>query len=378
MKYMSRREFLTICAGTAAALGVAGTGWPGLAEAARPLAGGNPPVLWLRGSGCGGCSTSMMNTAGPGLKELLTELVGMSWHPGFVHGAGATLVEELMKLAETNKDKFILVVEGAIPKGADGRFHIMGRTADGRSVTLIELVQQLGRKARYVIAAGTCAAYGGIPAAAPNLMGCVRLENLLELDKVLNVPGCPPHPDWVVATLLHAALYGKPETDDFGRPRVFYGGLIHNNCPRRQHFDNSIFAGKFGEDGCLLELGCKGPLTHGDCPTRLWNRGRNWCVGGEGPCTGCTEPSFPQLMMPFYSRMPDISGPGIRSTADAVGIAMGAAAGLGLAAHLAGSILSGRVGSRPGRHSAKPAAGVPAGAPESTPVVMPDKDGEAR
>lgn len=377
MKNMTRREFLTLCAGTAAAMGIAGTGWPGLAEAVRPLAGGNPPVLWLRGSGCNGCSASMLNTAGPGLRELLTELVRMSWHPGFVYGAGATLAEGLMRLAEANKDKFILVVEGAVPKGADGRFHVMGRTGDGRSVTFIELVQQLGRKARYVIAAGTCAAFGGLPAAEPNPMGCVGLEKVLDADKVVNVPGCPAHPDWIVATLLHAALYGKPEIDDFGRPRVFYGGLIHNNCPRRQYFDNSIFAENFGEEGCLLELGCKGPLTHGDCPTRLWNRGRNWCVGGEGPCTGCTEPSFPQLMMPFYSRMPDISGPGIRSSADTVGIALGAATGVGLAAHLVGNILTGRVGSRRGRYSLKSNTGTPAGVPDKTLAVAPDKDGEA-
>lgn len=351
VNYLTRREFLKLCAGTATALGVAGAGWPGLAAAVGTVAGGNPPVLWIKGSGCNGCSVSMMNTAAPGLREMLADLVQMAWHPGFISGGGANLVAELLQLADNNKDKFILVVEGAIPKGADGRFHIMGKTADGRTVTFVELVRRLGQQARLVLAVGSCAAFGGLHTTGSNPMGFVGVEKVTAAEKVVNIPGCPAHPDWMVATLLHAVLYGKPEVDDFGRPQVFYGSLIHNICPRRQYFDNSIFAENFGEEGCLLEIGCKGPLTHGDCPIRLWNRGRNWCVGGEGPCIGCTEPSFPRLMMPFFARMPEISGPGIQSTADTIGITLGVATGVGLAAHLAGNILTGRVG--PGRNKAE-------------------------
>lgn len=384
MKHLTRREFIKLCAGTATALGMVGAGWPGLAEAVRPLAQGNTPVLWIRGSACSGCSASMINTAAPGLRELLTDLVQMSWHAGFVNDSGTSVVNNLLQLAEANKGKFILVVEGAIPKGADGRYNIMGRTGDGRTVTFIEMVEQLGQKARQVLAVGSCAAFGGLPAAEPNLMKCVRAENVVDADNVVNIPGCPAHPDWIVATLLHTVLYGKPEIDDFGRPQVFYGGLIHNNCPRRQYFDNSIFAENFGEEGCLLELGCKGPLTHGDCSTRLWNRGRNWCVGGEGPCLGCTEPSFPQLMSPFYARMPDISVPGIQSTADTIGLTLGAAAGVGLAAHLAGNVLTGRIGLHRGKH-AKAQAGTLASEPaqalantsDVTLANAPDKDGDA-
>lgn len=373
MKIITRREFIKLCAGTATALGLVGGGWSGLAEAVRPLAGGDPPVLWIRGSGCSGCSASMLNTAAPGIRELLTDLVQMSWHAGFVGGGGVSVVNNLMQLADANKEKFVLVVEGPIPTGAEGRFSIAGKTGDGRIITFVELVRELGKKARQVVAVGSCAAFGGLPAAEPNFMECVRVEKVTDSDKVVNVPGCPAHPDWIVATLLHTVIYGKPEIDDFGRPKVFYGGLIHNNCPRRQYFDNSIFAENFGQEGCLLELGCKGPLTHGDCSTRLWNRGRNWCVGGEGPCIGCTEPSFPQLMSPFYERMPDIKGPGIQSAADTIGLGLGAVAGLGLAAHLAGNMLTGRVGFRKSRVP----GGAPAGMPDKPPAGAPDKDGDA-
>jgi hydrogenase small subunit len=172
----------------------------------------------------------------------------------------------------------------------------------------------------------------------------VGLEKLIGVKKVINIPGCPPHPDWIVGCLAHLLLYGQPGLDDYGRPEMFYGGLIHNNCPRRQYFDNSIFAQAFGESGCLLHLGCKGPLAHGDCPTRLWNGASSWCVHVNAPCIGCTDPSFPDLTMPFYKRMPEIKGPGITSTADAIGIGLGAATAAGLGAHLVGNYLTGRVG----------------------------------
>jgi hydrogenase small subunit len=117
-----------------------------------------------------------------------------------------------------------------------------------------------------------------------------------------------------LATVASVFLQGLPSPDDldvFLRPKAFYGALIHENCPRRAYFDEGKFAQKFGEEGCLYELGCKGPLTHADCPTRLWNHGTNWCVGCGGLCIGCVEPTFPDLLSPFYERIADEDMPGI-------------------------------------------------------------------
>ncbi|HCF71314.1 MAG TPA: iron hydrogenase, partial [Syntrophomonas sp.] len=161
---------------------------------------------------------------------------------------------------------------------------------------------------------------------------------------IINVPGCPPHPDWMVGTIAHVLLYNDiPELDTFGRPKMFFENIIHDNCPRRQYFDNAIFAKNFSEPGCLLEIGCKGPIAHCDATTRLWNGGVNWCIKSGAPCIACTEPEFPGW--PMYERMPSMPvGSAITATADQVGLVVGGAAVVGIAGHLAGNVLTGRIG----------------------------------
>ncbi|PKM80434.1 MAG: iron hydrogenase [Firmicutes bacterium HGW-Firmicutes-14] len=346
MANIDRRQFLKLCTASAAAVGLSQLWVPAIGEAYRKAAGGNPPIIWIQGSACNGCSTSLVNTVHPDMRELLSEIIDLSFHPGLSSGAGNLFIDGLYRIATENKGKFILVVEGAIPLAHKGALNTIGEDSSGKAVTLIDLLKNISGSARFIIAVGSCASFGGISAAEPNYAECVGLEKFIEVNKVINIPGCPPHPDWIVGTLAHLLLYGPPVLDDYGRPKMFYGGLIHNNCPRRQYFDNSIFAKNFGEDGCLLYLGCKGPLAHGDCPTRLWNSTSSWCVDVNAPCIGCTDPSFPDLTMPFYKRMPEIKGPGITSTADAIGIGLGVATAAGLGAHLAGNYFTGRIGPR--------------------------------
>src|SRR4030042_1949285 len=82
------------------------------------------------------------------------------------------------------------------------------------------------------------------------------------------------------------------DLDDFLRPRAYYGKLIHENCPRRASFDEGKFAKKLGDEGCLYELGCKGPITYADCPRRLWNGRTNWVIGWGAPWNSCTSPEY--------------------------------------------------------------------------------------
>lgn len=338
MKKLSRRDFIKICAASGAAAGLSQLWIPALAEALGDSAQEKPPVVWIQGSACGGCSTSLINTVHPGARELLSEVINLSFHPNLITGTPP------METARNNKGNFILVVEGAIPKANKGAFNIVGEDSSGNEITFIDVLSNLGSQAGSVVAVGSCASYGGISAAEPNDAYCVGIENIIDAGKVVNVPGCPPHPDWVIGTLSHLLLYGKPELDDFGRPRLFYNNLIHNNCPLRQHFDNSNFAKKIGDKGCMLLLGCKGPITFGDCPTRHWNGVSSWCVSSGAPCTGCTAPSFPELTMPFYQRMPEVNVPGITASADNIGMGLGAATAAGIAVHFAGSLVKGRVG----------------------------------
>ena len=202
----------------------------------------------------------------------------------------------------------ILVVEGAIPVDENGQYcHVWEtETTDGIVVvTALETVQRYAANADLVIAVGTCAAYGGMVAGAPNPTGAVGVQDVVGDDiPVVNIPGCPAHPDWIVGSIAYVLANGKiPPLDRDGRPKVFFGTKVHDQCPRR----NTQKVHELGEYGCLNALGCNGPNTRADCPTRMWNAGGagengvNWCVGAGAPCYGCTEPSFPDRMAPFYS-----------------------------------------------------------------------------
>jgi hydrogenase small subunit len=267
------------------------------------------PVIWLQGAGCTGCSVSVLNSASPSIKNILVDEVipgkhvNLRFHPTVMAASGQIAIEVIEKPPQKKKGGYILVVEGAIPKapgyGSIGEASIASR------------VESLGRDALAVIALGTCASFGGIPAATPNPSQCVSVNQLFKTcgikTPVINVPGCPPHPDWFVGTVVSILLQGLPkpeELDEFGRPKLFFGKLIHENCPRRAYYDEKKFAKKLGEPGCLYELGCKGPVTYSDCPLRRWNSGTNWCIGGNAPCLGCVEPGFPDELSPFYEKMP--------------------------------------------------------------------------
>jgi hydrogenase small subunit len=80
---------------------------------------------------------------------------------------------------------------------------------------------------------------------------------------------------------------------------LFYGTLIHDNCPYRGYFEYGVFAKEFGEEGCRAKLGCKGPETYADCWKRRWNNGVNWCVQ-NAICIGCTQPDFWDKFAPIY------------------------------------------------------------------------------
>ena len=279
------------------------------------------PVIWFQGAACSGCVVSVLNTASPTIRNLLVDQVVPGKHvslrfmPTIMAAQGETAIEVMESTASANKGGYLLIAEGSMPTKLDGMFCTLGEK-DGREIPIVEWLTSLAADALAVISLGTCAAYGGIFAARPNPTGCVGVGDVLNeagiSTPVINVPGCPPHPDWftgAVAQLLLGGLPSEDELDDDGRLLTFFGGLIHENCPRRACFDEGKFAKKFGDEGCLHELGCKGPLTYADCPTRLWNNGQNWCIGSGGPCSGCTQPEFPDLFSPLYVKVSDVDLP---------------------------------------------------------------------
>jgi len=340
-KKLSRRDFVKLCAGSAAAISMSGLLAPYMAQAVEA---GAPPVIWIQGASCTGCSISLLNTVHPDIKDVLLKTISVRYHPNLSAAAGDLALEEgLFKTARENPKGFYLVVEGAVPTGANGMYCMVGER-DGKPITFLELVKELGSQAAAILNFGTCSAYGGLPATPPNPTGCKAVGDVVKNVPIVNVPGCPPHPDWMVGTIAHVLLYKDiPELDSFGRPKMFFSDIIHDNCQRRQYFDNAIFAKNFGDPGCLLEIGCKGPFAHCDSTTRLWNGGVNWCVKAGAPCLACTEPQFPGW--PIYERMPEMPiGPAMTATVDQIGGVLGAAAVLGIGGHLAGNIITGRIG----------------------------------
>ncbi|MGQ9696102.1 MAG: hydrogenase small subunit [Thermodesulfobacteriota bacterium] len=284
------------------------------------------PVIWLQCATCTGCSVSILNSVSPTIKNILIDEVvpgkhvNLRFHATIMAGAGDLAMEVAEETMNKQKNGYLLVVEGSIPTAQNGVYGAIGER-NHQPVSMVDRVLEFGRDALAIIALGTCATFGGIPAAAPNPTGCVGTKELLQsrgLEKpVINISGCPPHPDWFVGTVASILLRGLPspeELDDFGRPLAFYGKLIHENCQRRAYFDEGKFAKKHGDPGCLYELGCKGPLTYADCPIRLWNTGVNWCVGSGGGCHGCTQPEFPDLVSPLYVKTIEIESPLIKKS----------------------------------------------------------------
>ncbi len=272
------------------------------------------PVIWLQGAGCTGCSVSVLNAVSPRFQNLLLdELVPgqqleLMFHATIMAGQGEQVIKVLRDTQKNKKAGYILVVEGAIPTAEGGLYGSIGER-DGEHLTIQQSVEELGKNALLTIALGTCAAYGGIPAAKPNPTLCKDVKTIFNekgiKTPVVNVPGCPPHPEWFTGTISVILFSGAQalDLDQLGRPRLFYGQLIHENCPRRADFDKGKFAEKLGDAGCLYKLGCKGHYTSADCPLRQWNNGVNWCIRAGSGCLGCVEPEFPDGTSPIYERI---------------------------------------------------------------------------
>ncbi len=266
-------------------------------EASALVISGQVPkmnAIWLETTGCSGNIISFLESDEPNAYEVLNSLVNVTFNNTLMGAEGDYAFERFLETLETD---FILLVEGAISTAQDGRYNIVANY-QGKYITAMEAVRMAGEKARYVIAVGTCATYGGISAARPNPAACKPLKQVLRR-QIIQLPCCPCHPDWVVGTVAHLVAYGIPEVDEEQRPLVFYGVTIHDNCTRRGFFDSGNFATAFGQPGCMFRLGCRGPVTRTDCPRRKWNSYINWPIGNNTCCIGCAQQYFPDGMEPF-------------------------------------------------------------------------------
>jgi len=297
---LQRRDFLKAAVALGGVL-LLGSQLSRVAEAFKLALDGKVKVVWLQGAGDTGCTISLLQGAHPDLVDVITRFrLEVAFHPTVMAAQGEAAVKPLERFVEGLEPLDVLIVEGAIPKG---EYCTVGEV-EGKPVPIEEWVRRLGEKAGVVVAVGDCAAFGGIPAASPNPTGCKPVKEILPGKTVVNISGCPPHPEWIILTLAAVLSGEKLELDEYGRPKVFYSHYLHDLCPRRGFYDRGEFAEKFGEDKCLWKLGCKGPIVKVDCPMRLWNNGVNMCTQNGGICVGCAHPRFPETpLSPFHKEV---------------------------------------------------------------------------
>ncbi len=279
-------------------------------------------LLWLQSGGCGGCSQSLLCAEAPDLVMAFESAgIRLLWHPSLSEASGADFrgLLEQIKAGEVRLD--ILCLEGSVIRGPNGtgQFHRMA----GSDQPMMAWIDDLAHRAEHVVAVGSCAAYGGITAAGDNPSDACGLQydgeentGLLGADftargglSVVNIAGCPTHPNWVTETLMQIAsgqLHAR-DLDALGRPRSYADHLVHHGCPRNEYYEYKASAEKPSDLGCMMEhLGCLGTQAHADCNTRLWN-GEGSCLRGGYACINCTAPCFEEPGHPF-NETPKIAG----------------------------------------------------------------------
>jgi ferredoxin hydrogenase small subunit len=279
-------------------------------------------LVWLQSGGCGGCTMSLLCSGADDLLGTLADAgVDVLFHPALSEASGEEALRVLRACADGEVRLDVLCVEGAVLRGpaGTGRFHVLS----GTGLPMMEWVRRLAARAGCVVAVGTCAAYGGVPAAGSNPTDACGLQyegdapgGLLGAGwrdagglPVVNVAGCPPHPDWVVESLVGLGLgeLGAGDLDPLGRPRFYADQLVHHGCPRNEFYEFKASAEKPSDLGCLMEnMGCKATQAHADCNVRLWN-GSGSCLRGGFACINCTAPGFEEPGHPF-AQTPKIAG----------------------------------------------------------------------
>jgi len=292
---INRREFLKYCAATAALFGISEFEFTTKLAHALETASSKPPVIWLEGQDCAGCTISFLGVLNPRVSSIILDKISLRYHETAMAASGQ-MAEEAFE-ESVKKGGYVLIVEGSVPS-ADERFCMIGKRP------FKKILEEAAKNAAAIIAVGACATYGGIPAATPSKG--IGLNKALPGKTVINLPTCPVHPDHLVGTILYFLTTGKaPELDKIGRPVMYYRELIHDNCRRRAHFDAGRFLTDWNDpkqkDWCLFQKGCKGPITYSDCPIRRWNDGISFCIDCGSVCMGCAEPGFYAEMTPLYT-----------------------------------------------------------------------------
>lgn len=336
---ITRRSFLAWASATTALLMLPAAFQPRVARAAELL--DRIPVIWIEGQDCAGNTEALLRTSAPTIDELLFQTISLEYHETLMAAAGMQAEERKRQAVQDFSGRYVLVVEGAVPNGLDGAYCTIG--PEGK--TFLEHVEELAEGAALVIAVGSCAFYGGIPAARPNPTEAVGVRSVVKGKPLVNIPACPMNPANLMGTILHYAMTSQPPAlDSLLRPRFAFGYRIHDNCERRAHFDAGDFVQQWGDEAarnnyCLYKMGCKGPFTMNNCSIIRYNDGANWPIGVGRGCIGCSEVDFwdryAQERPLANAGIPAAGffGLGVEKSVDMFGLGLLTAAAAGVALH---------------------------------------------
>ena len=261
-------------------------------------------------------------------------MIALDYQDTIMAAAGDQAMECFEEAISTYKGHYILAVEGNAPLGVDGMYCIDG----GRP--FLEKLERGAAGAKAIVAWGTCASWGCVQAAHPNPTQATPVHKLIHDKPIIKVPGCPAIPDVMSNIVAYILTYDQlPKLDSQGRPEVFYGKRVHDQCVRRAHFDAGQFVESWDDNAaslgyCLYKMGCKGPTTYNACPVTRWNNGVSYPIQSGHGCLGCSEQNFWDHGS-FYDRITSIPQFGTNTTAETVGVAVVAGIGAGVVTHAA-------------------------------------------
>jgi hydrogenase small subunit len=290
-------------------------------------------VFWIAGMSCDGCSIAATAGTNPSVEDLLLGRIPnlpkvVLHHPVLNPGSGTELMRPMH--AAVNGElgaPYVVCLEGSVPddqafptdKGyfsamGAGGFDPMSDTEQPNRVT--DWLWKLAPGAAAFVAVGTCATWGGIPAAAGNITGSMSLMDYLGKDyrsalgvPVVNIPGCSPVGDNITDTVQAVLLFLQgigqlPAFDDLGRPKWLFTETVHRHCPKAGYYEEGVFAEEPGDNQCLVEIGCWGPVVQCNIVERGAINHMGGCMVAGAACIGCTMPGFPDKYSPFYKAPP--------------------------------------------------------------------------
>ncbi len=283
-------------------------------------------LIWMVGGSCDGCTVAVTGGTHPRVEHLLQGIIPGMPRVELIHTvvsteSGPEWVHNLFMAERGELDApYVITWEGSImDESIAGEGYWMGLGDDpvtGRQISSLEWLDRLAPGAAAIIAIGTCATWGGIPAAKGNVTNSMGMMDYLGKDyrssfgvPIVNIPGCSPIGDNYLETAAAVCLFLNglaplPEFDELGRPAWLFGETVHRHCPRAGYYEEGVFAEEYGDKECLVELGCWGPVVNCNIAERGIVDGHGGCMQMGGICIGCTMPGFPDKFAPIYAKSP--------------------------------------------------------------------------